>query len=182
MNGRLSSSFTASYRSIVSATFSLPGRSASIRDFSGQATMASEIANMVKNLIGGGVLSLSGGIALCANTPFAVVPASICILVLGSVFGYYCWLIGKLCKYTFQVTYRELWQDTVGDTGSVALPFVNGEWFGGEKQVLAGLDISLLSPDWWQLSRQVLVTSHTRLSSHRLGCPFANHLVFRFLE
>mmetsp|Transcript_13041 Transcript_13041/g.17072 ORF Transcript_13041/g.17072 Transcript_13041/m.17072 type:complete len:543 (+) Transcript_13041:49-1677(+) len=121
----LSSSLAASYRSLVDAAFSLPGANASVRDFGGTATMASEITNMSKNLIGGGVLSLSGGIAICANSPAAVVPATLWIFVLAAVFGYFCWLIGKICKYTYQVTYRELWQDTVGQTGAMTVPFVN---------------------------------------------------------
>lgn len=125
MNRSLSSSLAASYRSVVDATFSLPGTSASIRDFGGSATIASEVINMSKNLIGGGVLSLSGGIALCADSPEAVLPAALWILGLGAVFGYFCWLVGKLCRFTYQVTYREIWMDTVGETGAMAVPFVN---------------------------------------------------------
>lgn len=57
------------------------------------ATIPSEIANMTKNLIGGGVLSLSGGMALYANYPAAAVPAAaVMVSLLGAVFGYFCLL------------------------------------------------------------------------------------------
>ena len=39
------------------------------------------------------------------------------------VFGYYCWLIGKICYLTNYYTYRSAWQKAVGAHGSV---FVSG--------------------------------------------------------
>lgn len=60
--------------------------------FSGKSSVASEIANMSKNTIGGGVMSLSGGIALYANDPAAVISATAWILGLGVLFGYFCLL------------------------------------------------------------------------------------------
>ena len=56
------------------------------------ATIPSEVANMTKNLIGGGVLSLSGGIALFANHPSAAIFAIYWVVLLGAVFGYFCLL------------------------------------------------------------------------------------------
>lgn len=58
----------------------------------GKATILSEVFNISKNLIGGGVLSLSGGIALFADDSQAVIAAVLWILVLGAVFGYFCLL------------------------------------------------------------------------------------------
>ena len=58
-----------------------------------KATVASEVANMTKNLIGGGVLSLSGGMALFANNSRAASMAALYWVVgLGAVFGYFCLL------------------------------------------------------------------------------------------
>jgi len=58
----------------------------------GIASIPSEVANISKNLIGGGVLSLSGGMALYANDPRAWVSSFIWIMILGAVFGYFCLL------------------------------------------------------------------------------------------
>jgi hypothetical protein len=57
------------------------------------ATIPSEVANITKNLLGGGVLSLSGGIALFADSPMK---ASLCsigtVVVLGAIMGFFCLL------------------------------------------------------------------------------------------
>lgn len=95
-------------------------------DSGGQATIASEVAIMVKNLIGCGSLSLCNGIALCANAPNAIWAGNFWILVLGAIFGYFCWLIAKVCDMTRRTTYRGIWQDTVGNRGSMTVSIVNG--------------------------------------------------------
>jgi hypothetical protein len=56
------------------------------------ATIPSEVANITKNLIGGGVLSLPGGIALFADSPVASIYAIGCVVILGAVMGYFCLL------------------------------------------------------------------------------------------
>lgn len=60
----------------------------------GTATIPSEVANMTKNLIGGGVLSLSGGMALFTNDPSAASRMAVIYWVvgLGAVLGYFCLL------------------------------------------------------------------------------------------
>ena len=55
----------------------------------GTATIPSEVANMTKNLIGGGVLSLSGGMAMFANDPTASFSVIGWVILLGTVFGYF---------------------------------------------------------------------------------------------
>lgn len=56
------------------------------------ATVPSEIANITKNLIGGGVLSLSQGIALFADSPAALTYSLCYIVITGFVMGYFCLL------------------------------------------------------------------------------------------
>jgi hypothetical protein len=94
-------------------------------DLGGQATVASEIASMSKNLIGCGCLSLSNGIARCANAPRAVWTANAWIVLLGFIFGYFCFLIAKICHITGRTTYRGIWEDTVGHKGSLAVSVAN---------------------------------------------------------
>ncbi|KAL7506727.1 hypothetical protein ACHAXN_003971 [Cyclotella atomus] len=81
---------------------------------------------MAKNLIGCGSLSLCNGIALCANAPSAIWAGNFWILILGAIFGYFCWLIAKVCNITGRTTYRGIWQETVGSRGSMAVSIVNG--------------------------------------------------------
>lgn len=94
-------------------------------DVIGQATIPSEIANLAKNLVGCGVLSLSGGIALCADSPNALWSANLWVLALGAIFGYFCFLIAKVCELTGRTTYRGIWQETIGHRGSVAVSLAN---------------------------------------------------------
>lgn len=74
------------------------------------------MANLSKNTIGGGVMSLSGGIALYASSPYAVISATYWILALGFLFGYFCWVTGRSCEVSLSATYRECWERTVGGT------------------------------------------------------------------
>jgi len=67
----------------------------------------------------------SGGIALCANAPAAIVSANIWILLLGTIFGYFCFLIAKICELTGRHTYRGIWVETVGHRGSLAVSVGN---------------------------------------------------------
>ena len=108
-------------RHLVDASFRLQGSQCSIRsiqELGGDATIPSEIINITKNLIGAGVLSLSGGIAMYADSPKAVGVAVLWLLGLGAVFGYFCLLIAKSCKITNSVTYRECWENTMGLNGA----------------------------------------------------------------
>ena len=66
-----------------------------------------------KNMVGGGVLSLSGGIALYANSPKAAVSAMLIVTMWGAIFGYFCLLIGRSCDMSLAGTYRECWERSV---------------------------------------------------------------------
>jgi Transmembrane amino acid transporter protein len=94
-------------------------------DAGGRATIASEVAGMAKNLIGCGCLSLPNGIARCANRASAVWDANLWILILAFIFGYFCYLIAKICHLTGRTTYRGIWEATVGHKGSLAVSVAN---------------------------------------------------------
>lgn len=85
----------------------------------GTSSIPSEVANLSKNTIGGGVMSLSGGIALYANSPSAAISATGWVLGLGVLFGYFCMLSGKACDMSLSATYRECWERTVGQRGGI---------------------------------------------------------------
>ena len=60
----------------------------------GTATMSTEIFNLVKSIVGAGVLSLPAGIAAFGDAPSAVIPASLLIAVIGSISGEF---VGYVC-------------------------------------------------------------------------------------
>jgi len=91
----------------------------------GTATIPSEVANMTKNLIGGGVLSLSGGMAMFANDRSASFSVFFWVILLGAVFGYFSLLIGKSCEMSLSGTYRECWERTVGQRGGLLVAITN---------------------------------------------------------
>jgi hypothetical protein len=83
------------------------------------------VTSIAKNLVGAGVLSLSGGIALFSNDPTALLSGSIWILFLGLMFAYFCLLIAKVCDKTGSSTYRECWEATMGERGGLAVALVS---------------------------------------------------------
>ena len=92
-----------------------------------KASIPDQVANMTNSIIGGGVLSLPGGIALFANTSLFVDSsrAALWTLGLGAVFAYFCWLIGRVCVQTKTMSYRDAWIRSMGDRGSIWISIAN---------------------------------------------------------
>lgn len=82
------------------------------------ASIPSEVFNLVKGIVGVGVLSLPAGVAVFGNAPSAIIPAAILIAVIGILSGYGFALIGKCCAYTGASSYRQAWSNTVGESTS----------------------------------------------------------------
>ena len=99
-------SMRSSMRSLVESSFVLAGEPSSVREYGGTSTILSEVINISKNLIGGGVLSLSGGIAIYSNSPMAIFSAAFWTALMGLIFGYYCFLVARVCRMTRAATYR----------------------------------------------------------------------------
>ena len=93
---RSSSGLGESVRLIVNGSLVFDGEACSVRDMGGQATIPSEVVNIAKNLIGGGVFSLSGGMTIYSDNPAAVWSATLWIVGLGAIFGYICLLVAKV--------------------------------------------------------------------------------------
>lgn len=77
------------------------------------ATIPNEIFNLVKGIVGAGVLGLPAGIAAFGNAPGALVPATLLILGIGTLSMYGFALIGRVCAYTNSTSYREAWSKAV---------------------------------------------------------------------
>jgi Transmembrane amino acid transporter protein len=99
------------------AAASSDSKSRSTSDGEG-ATVTQLCFNLVKGIVGAGVLSLPAGIAAFANAPSAVVPAVALIAVIGGLSGYGFALIGRCCAYTQTSSYRDAWSATVSQKSS----------------------------------------------------------------
>lgn len=84
----------------------------------GSATVTQLCFNLIKSIVGAGVLSLPAGIAAFASAPSAVVPAVALIAIIGGLSGYGFSLIGRCCAYTNTKSYRDAWSATVGSKSS----------------------------------------------------------------
>lgn len=82
------------------------------------ATVTQLIANLIKGIVGAGVLSLPAGIAAWGSAPAAVVPAVALIATIGALSGYGFALIGRCCAYTNTESYRDAWSATVSESSS----------------------------------------------------------------
>jgi len=136
----------------------------------GTATIPNEVFNLVKAIVGVGVLSLPAGIAAFGNAPSAVLPAVILITTIGILSGFGFAVIGKVCAYTGAKSYREAWDLSVGpSTGwlpgwsttmktslaclsfSMVLADTFSSLLGTDKrtQVLLGVTLLILLPLCW---------------------------------
>jgi len=84
----------------------------------GTATIPSHVFNLVKGIVGAGVLTLPAGIATYGNAPGAVVPAVALIIAIGSLSGYGFGLIGRVCALTNTQSYRGAWEKSVSEKSS----------------------------------------------------------------
>eukprot|EP00535_Pseudo-nitzschia_heimii_P002809 CAMPEP_0197184796 /NCGR_PEP_ID=MMETSP1423-20130617/10600_1 /TAXON_ID=476441 /ORGANISM="Pseudo-nitzschia heimii, Strain UNC1101" /LENGTH=495 /DNA_ID=CAMNT_0042635703 /DNA_START=89 /DNA_END=1576 /DNA_ORIENTATION=- len=84
----------------------------------GDATVTQLIFNLVKGIVGAGVLSLPAGVAAFANAPSGVIPAISLIAMIGGLSAYGFALIGRCCAYTDTKSYRDAWSATVSKSSS----------------------------------------------------------------
>lgn len=84
----------------------------------GTATISDEIFNLIKGIVGAGVLTLPSGIAAFGNAPSAVIPAVILISVIGCLSAYGFGLIGRVCALTGATSYRGAWSVAVSENSS----------------------------------------------------------------
>lgn len=82
------------------------------------ASIPSHVFNLVKGIVGVGVLSLPAGIAAFGDAPGAVIPATALIALIGILSGFGFFLIGKVCAYTGATSYRDAWAKSVGESTS----------------------------------------------------------------
>ena len=79
---------------------------------------------------------------------------------MGAIFGYYFQLIGKVCSITKSATFRETWEDTMGDDGATAISIVNMV-----KPALGNLAYSMILADTFKSLFATLGFTITRTES-----------------
>ena len=112
----------------------------------GTATIPTEVFNLVKAIVGVGVLSLPAGIAAFGSARSAVLPAVALIAVIGALSGFGFSIIGRVCAYTGATSYREAWERSVGpSTGWIPA------WSATMKTSLACLAFSMVLADTFSI-------------------------------
>mmetsp|Transcript_4676 Transcript_4676/g.8921 ORF Transcript_4676/g.8921 Transcript_4676/m.8921 type:complete len:468 (+) Transcript_4676:108-1511(+) len=89
----------------------------------GTATIPNEVFNLVKSIVGAGVLSLPYGVAAFGNSASAVFPAIGLIGLMGIISGYTFGLIGRVCQNTNTMSYSDAWEATLGKKLSPLIAF-----------------------------------------------------------
>jgi hypothetical protein len=79
----------------------------------GTATIPQEIFNLVKGIVGAGVLTLPSGIAAFGNAPSAAIPAVALIVFIGTLSAYGFALIGRVCSLTGTTSFRDAWSASI---------------------------------------------------------------------
>ena len=77
--------------------------------------MKAAIFNLVKGIVGAGVLSLPVGIAAFGDSQSAVIPAVALITIAGTLSGYNFSLIGRVCAATGATSYSNAWEKSIGE-------------------------------------------------------------------
>jgi Transmembrane amino acid transporter protein len=84
----------------------------------GTASIPNEVFNVIKSIVGAGVLGLPAGIAAFGNAPSALIPALFLLVAIGTLAGYGFSMIGTVCSYTRAISYRQAWSKTMGESTS----------------------------------------------------------------
>ncbi|CAN0301949.1 unnamed protein product, partial [Hapterophycus canaliculatus] len=77
-------------------------------------TVGRSIFNLIKNVVGAGILAIPGGVTAFSQSKAAVLPTVAMIVALGSMSGYCFSLIGRVCAATGASSYGDAWAKTVG--------------------------------------------------------------------
>jgi len=98
----------------------------------GTATIPDEVFNLIKSIVGAGVLSLPAGVVAFGDAPSAMIPATILIALMGVISAYTFALIGRVCQLTNTMSYAHAWDATVGKSTSFIIAFscFIDCWFG----------------------------------------------------
>jgi len=83
-----------------------------------KSSLSTAIFNLVKGLVGVGVLSLPAGVAAFGDAKSAIFPAIVLITIAGVLSGYNFSLMGRICALTSATSYSTAWKATIGASTS----------------------------------------------------------------
>jgi len=78
------------------------------------SSVSQSTVNLVKNIMGAGMLSLPAGVAAFSGSKQALIPAITFTVLLGLLSAYGFILIADACRWTKETTYADAWAKTVG--------------------------------------------------------------------
>ena len=104
--GRMTKPIRSSSSTVATTSTRGGGQEAAVSG--GTASIPNEIFNLVKGIVGVGVLSLPAGIAAFGDAPSAAIPAVGLVAAIGTISAYGFSLIGRVCSYTGARSYREV--------------------------------------------------------------------------
>lgn len=111
---RPESSRLAAPRPVLRAT-TLVAAAAAAED-EGKAGLCASTANLVKSIVGSGVLSLPVGVAAFSSARTAILPALTLLAVAGAISGYCFSAVGRVCAATGSKSWGEAWSKSVGES------------------------------------------------------------------
>jgi amino acid permease len=135
--------------SIRELHLSIPAGGAQQQEKGGTASIPNEIFNLVKCIVGAGVLSLSAGVAEFGNAPSALIPATLLIWIMGAISAYTFSMLARVSAMTGAISYSDAWEKTRGKSTSWMIAFSSAlDCFAGNltySMVLADTFQALLS-------------------------------------
>ena len=139
-----------------------PVLSASAKKPTGTASLSSSSINLVKTIVGSGVLSLPVGLAAFSASRTAVYPALALMGIIGAISAYCFFLVARVCEATGSTTWSEAWSASVGE-GSAWTP----SFFVGLLCFSASLQYTMILGD--SFSSIFTATGLPKLISSRTG-------------
>jgi len=86
---------------------------------SSKSPLSTAVFNLVKGIVGVGVLSLPAGVAAFGDAKSAILPALALITIAGALSGYNFSLMGRICAQTSTTSYATAWEATIGASTSI---------------------------------------------------------------
>jgi amino acid permease len=84
------------------------------------ASVPTSTINLVKSILGGGVLALPASLAMVGTDPVVNIPMGVSLIAsIGTMHAYYFHLLGRVCDRTGAQSYAQAWDRTVGKRGTV---------------------------------------------------------------